>query len=154
MNRVDAEVSAADFRVYATPKHFAGNDPDELVEAVSEVETSHNHRVVLYHVMSMHNYLLAWFANGLMRKQTVQFRVRWPLRGPSPISDELLTLSVFEEGNQFPSFDKLPATFCAMGRPAWCTLKHTGIVYSFIFALSFRTPCMCFLDHCSPLGPT
>ncbi|CAE7738822.1 unnamed protein product, partial [Symbiodinium pilosum] len=116
VNRVDAEVSAADFRVYATPKHFAGNDPDELVEAVSEVETSHNHRVVLYHVMSMHNYLLAWFANGLMRKQTVQFRVRWPLRGPSPISDELLTLSVFEEGNQFPSFDKLPATFCAMGR--------------------------------------
>ncbi|CAE7616327.1 kgd2, partial [Symbiodinium sp. CCMP2456] len=88
-------------------KLFTEGGNEWLRAAVKNVEEQNEDKVVLYHVLPLNGYLMAWLVHGITAKESLQWQ------NTPGVSTELdFSLRHFEPGMSFPSFTRHNASLC------------------------------------------
>ncbi|CAE7852047.1 unnamed protein product, partial [Symbiodinium necroappetens] len=78
---------------------FTQHGNDQLRAAVEEVEEQNEDKVVLYHVLPLSGYLMAWLVHGITAKESLAWR-----NIPGVSAELKVSLRHFEPGMSFTSF--------------------------------------------------
>ncbi|CAE7039533.1 unnamed protein product [Symbiodinium sp. CCMP2592] len=88
-------------------KLFMQHGNDRLRAAVRQVEEQNEHKVVLYHVLPLSGYLMAWLVHGITAKESLEWR-----NIPGVSAELKISLRHFEPGMSFTSFTRHNASIC------------------------------------------
>ncbi|CAE7616309.1 unnamed protein product [Symbiodinium sp. CCMP2456] len=91
-------------------KLFTQSGNDQLRAAVKNVEEQNEDKVVLYHVLPLNGYLMAWLVHGITAKESLQWQ-----HTPGVSTELNFSLRHFEPGMSFPSFARHDASLCLGG---------------------------------------
>ncbi|CAE7395487.1 kgd2 [Symbiodinium necroappetens] len=99
------EASAERFDEYVKDaergKVFTESGSEWLRAAVKNVEEQNEDKVVLYHVLPLNGYLMAWLVHGITANQSLQWQ-----NTPGVSAELKFSLRHFKPGMSFPSFTR------------------------------------------------
>ncbi|CAE7945838.1 kgd2 [Symbiodinium sp. KB8] len=88
-------------------KVFTESGSEWLRAAVKNVEEQNEDKVVLYHVLPLNGYLMAWLVHGITANQSLQWQ-----NTPGVSAELKFSLRHFKPGMSFPSFTRHNASLC------------------------------------------